>query len=325
MNGAEHEKNTAALSSVVAAVFLTTVKLVIGLLSGSLGILAEAAHSALDLLAALVTCIAVWISGKPADRKHLYGHGKVENLSALIETILLLVTCIWIIHEAYDRLVVRQVHIDASIWTFAVMGISIAVDIGRSRMLYRVARKHNSQALEADALHFSTDIWSSAVVLFGLLGVKVADWFPELAFLQRADAVAALGVAILVIYVSMRLGLRSVEGLLDAAPAGMAEKVKDMVESMSEVKDCHAVRARTSGPQLFIDVHVSLDGNMALRKVHQVMDQIEERVQQNIPNADVTVHPEPWNGPDSDSIGVDQTARTSIPETHREKENTPPA
>lgn len=325
MNGAEHEKNTAALSSVAAAVFLTTIKLVVGLLSGSLGILAEAAHSAWDLLAALVTCIAVWISGKPADRKHLYGHGKVENLSALIETILLLVTCIWIIHEAYDRLVVRQVHIDASVWTFAVMGISIAVDIGRSRMLYRVARKHNSQALEADALHFSTDIWSSAVVLFGLLGVKVADWFPELAFLQRADAAAALGVAILVVYVSMKLGLRTVEGLLDAAPAGMAEKVKDMVESMSEVKDCHAVRARTSGPQLFIDVHVSLDGNMPLRKVHQVMDQIEERVQQNIPNADVTVHPEPWNNSGSDSIVFDLIAGVSTPETRHDKENTPPA
>jgi cation diffusion facilitator family transporter len=325
MISAEHEKNTAALSSVAAAVFLTTIKLVVGLLSGSLGILAEAAHSGLDLLAALVTFIAVLISGKPADRKHLYGHGKVENLSALFETILLLVTCVWIIHEAYDRLVVKQVHIDASIWTFAVMGISIAVDIGRSRMLYRVAHKHNSQALEADALHFSTDIWSSAVVLFGLLGVKVADWFPELAFLQRADAVAALGVAIMVIYVSMRLGLRTVEGLLDAAPAGMAEKVKVMVETMSEIKDCHAVRVRTSGPQLFIDVHVLLDGNMPLRTVHQVMDQIEELVQQTIPNADVTVHPEPWNGPEADSLRVDPIARASIPETPRNKEITPPA
>jgi cation diffusion facilitator family transporter len=325
MHNAENEKNSAALSSVAAAIFLTTMKLVVGLMSGSLGILAEAAHSGLDLLAALVTFLAVWISGKPADRKHLYGHGKVENLSALFETLLLLVTCVWIIHEAYDRLMVKQVHIDASIWAFAVMGISIVVDMGRSRMLYRVAHKHGSQALEADALHFSTDIWSSTVVLFGLACVKISDWFPALDFLQRADSVAALGVAIMVVYVSLRMGLRTVEGLLDAAPTGMAEKVKVMVESMDEIKDCHAVRVRTSGPQLFIDVHVCLDENMPLKKVHQVMDQIEERVQQTILHADVTVHPEPWNGSEADSLRVNPIARTSIPETPRDKEITPPA
>jgi cation diffusion facilitator family transporter len=308
MHDAEKEKNSAALSSVAAAIFLTTMKLVVGLMSGSLGILAEAAHSGLDLLAALVTFLAVWISGKPADRKHLYGHGKVENLSALFETLLLLVTCVWIIHEAYDRLVVRQVHIDASIWAFAIMGISIVVDMGRSRMLYRVAHKHGSQALEADALHFSTDIWSSTVVLFGLSCVKISDWFPALDFLQRADSVAALGVAIMVVYVSMRMGLRTVEGLLDAAPTGMAENVKKMAESMEEIKDCHAVRVRTSGPQLFIDVHVMLDGNMPLKKVHQVMDQIEERVQQTIPHADVTMHPEPWNGPPEELNNIEQNS-----------------
>lgn len=297
MQGAEHEKTAAALSSVVAAVFLTGMKVVVGVLSGSLGILAEAAHSGLDLVAALVTLFAVRISGRPADRDHLYGHGKVENVSALVETLLLMVTCVWIIHEAYDRLVVREVHVDASIWAFAVMVISIGVDVGRSRMLYRAARKHNSQALEADALHFSTDVWSSSVVLFGLAGVKVADWFPELEFMQRADAVAALGVAIMVIHVSAKLGMRTIEGLLDAAPAGMAEQVKDIVESMSEIKDCHAVRVRTSGPRLFIDVHVMLDGNMPLKRAHQIMDQIEERVQNGIPNADVTVHPEPCESP----------------------------
>lgn len=319
MQGAEHEKNSAALSSVVAAVFLTSMKVVVGVVSGSLGILAEAAHSGLDLVAALVTLFAVRFSGKPADQKHLYGHGKVENLSALIETILLLITCVWIIHEAYDRLVVRQVEVDASIWTFAVMGISVAVDVGRSRMLYRVARKHNSQALEADALHFSTDIWSSSVVLFGLLGVKLADWFPGLEFLQRADAVAALGVAIMVIYVSIKLGMRTIEALLDAAPAGMAQQVKDVVESMSEIQDCHAVRVRTSGPRLFIDVHISLDGNMPLKQVHQIMDQIEERVQNTIPNADVTVHPEPCTAPLIDFLMVEQKPGSADSEKSRDR------
>jgi cation diffusion facilitator family transporter len=293
MPDAEQEKRSAALNSVLAAVGLTGLKLVIGLLSGSLGILAEAAHSGLDLAAALVTYFAVRISAKPADSNHLYGHGKVENLSAFFETVLLLVTCVWIIHEAYDRLVVKTVEVNASIWAFGVMAISIVVDVSRSRMLYRVARKHNSQALEADALHFSTDIWSSTVVLLGLLGVKIAEWFPELKFLLKADALAALGVAIIVIYVSVRLGIRTIEGLLDTAPSGMAERIKTMAEAIDEVRDCHAVRVRTSGPCLFIDVHVTLDWTMPLLRAHEITEQIEDRIRRALPSADVTVHPEP--------------------------------
>lgn len=293
MKTADQEKRGAALNSVLAAVFLTGIKLVVGLASGSLGILAEAAHSGLDLIAAMVTYLAVRVSGKAADRDHLYGHGKVENLSAFFETVLLLVTCVWIIHEAYDRLVVKEVEVTASFWAFAVMVISIVVDVSRSRMLYRAADKHKSQALEADALHFSTDVWSSAVVLFGLAGVKIASWFPALGFLVKADAVAALGVAIIVIYVSIRLGIRTIEGLLDTAPPGIAEKVKGLVESVAQVQDCHAVRVRTSGPHLFIDIHVSLDGSLTLKQAHQLTDQVEQHIQQAIPGADVTVHPEP--------------------------------
>jgi cation diffusion facilitator family transporter len=173
------------------------------------------------------------------------------------------------------------------------MVISIVVDVSRSRMLYRAANQHKSQALEADALHFSTDVWSSAVVLFGLAGVKIANWFPALGFLVKADAVAALGVAIIVIYVSIRLGIRTIEGLLDTAPPGIAEKVKGLVEAVAQVQDCHAVRVRTSGPRLFIDIHVSLDGNLTLKQAHQLTDQVEQHIQQAIPDADVTVHPEP--------------------------------
>ena len=155
---AEREKRNAALSSVVAAVFLTALKLIVGLMTGSLGILAEAAHSGLDLIAALVTFFAVRIADRPPDEQYRYGYGKVENLSALIETLLLLVTCVWIIYEAIQRLFFKPVEIEATLWAFGVMVISIVVDVSRSRILYRAARKHNSQALEADALHFSTDI-----------------------------------------------------------------------------------------------------------------------------------------------------------------------
>ena len=152
------EKKSAALFSVVAAVFLTTFKLLVGILTGSLGILSEALHSALDMVAAIVTFFSVRVSDKPADKEHNYGHGKVENLSALIETVLLLITCAWIIYEAINRIVTGNTHIEITVWSYIVVILSIVIDVNRSRMLYKVAKKHNSQALEADALHFSTDI-----------------------------------------------------------------------------------------------------------------------------------------------------------------------
>jgi cation diffusion facilitator family transporter len=290
---ANHEKNQAALNSVVAAFLLTGMKVVVGLLSGSLGILAEAAHSGLDLAAAIVTCIAVRAASKPADRDHAYGHGKVENLSALVETLLLLATCAWIIRESVLRLTSHHVQVDASLWAFAVMGISMTVDFSRSRMLYRVAVKHGSQALEADALHFSTDIWSSAVVIIGLLGVKLAGWYPALGFLLQADAVAALVVAGIVVLVSGRLGVRTIQGLLDSSPPGMDEKIESAVATMDGVMDCHAVRVRHSGPYYFVDLHITVDGEQSLRSAHELTERVEQAVEALLPGADVTVHPEP--------------------------------
>ena len=294
---AVNEKSLAALSSVGAAVFLTALKVLVGVLSGSLGILAEAAHSGLDLAAAVVTLIAVRAASKPADPGHAYGHGKVENLSALVETLLLLATCAWIITESVKRLSAEHVTVDASFWAFAVMAVSIVVDVSRSRMLYRVAAKHRSQALEADALHFSTDIWSSAVVILGLAGVRVAQAHPNLSFLYKADAVAALMVAGIVVVVSGQLGLRTVQGLLDASPAGAAEKIKARVEALDGVFDCHAVRVRHSGPHYFVDLHVTMDGELPLHVAHDLTERVEKVVSEILPDADVTVHPEPRSVP----------------------------
>ncbi len=291
-NGA-HEKKSAAISSVIAAVGLTGFKLIVGLATGSLGILAEAAHSGLDLMAALMTFLAVRISGKPADPNHLYGHGKVENLSALFETLLLLVTCIWIIYEATHRLLFHSADIEVNYWSFTVMITSIVVDISRSRMLYRAAKKYNSQALEADALHFSTDIWSSGVVILGLFFVKLSDWVPSLAFLRQADSVAAILVGLIVVYVSIRLGVRTIQALLDVAPLGIEKKIISAIEVLPGVTDCHNVRVRHSGPQSFVDIHVLLEGNQTLIEAHNLTEEIERVIQKLIPNADVTVHPEP--------------------------------
>jgi cation diffusion facilitator family transporter len=288
-----HEKKSVAISSVIAAVGLTGFKLIVGFATGSLGILAEAAHSGLDLMAAVMTFLAVRISGKPADPDHLYGHGKVENLSALFETLLLLVTCIWIIYEARHRLLFHTIDLEVNYWSFTVMITSIVVDISRSRMLYRAARKYNSQALEADALHFSTDIWSSGVVILGLFFVKLSEWVPSLAFLRQADSVAAMMVGLIVVYVSIRLGIRTVQALLDVAPSGTEKKIISVVRALPGVMDCHNVRVRYSGPQLFVDIHVLLDGNQTLIEAHNLTEEIERVIQKLIPNADVTVHPEP--------------------------------
>src|SRR5512146_3486391 len=162
------EKRAVAQNSVWAAVVITGLKVVVGITTGSLGILAEAAHSGLDLVAAVITLFSVRVSDKPADADHQYGHGKVENFSAFIETGLLLLTCIWIVWEAFKRLFFHSVEIEPSVWAFVVMFISIAVDGWRSKALKRVADRYDSQALQADALHFSTDIWSSSVVILGL-------------------------------------------------------------------------------------------------------------------------------------------------------------
>ncbi|MBN1537679.1 MAG: cation diffusion facilitator family transporter [Anaerolineales bacterium] len=295
---AEKEKRTAALSSVAAAIFLTSMKLVVGLLTNSLGILSEAAHSALDLAAAAITYAAVKISDRQPDRNHPYGFGKVENLSALVETLLLFVTCIWIIYEAVQRLFFKSVHVEASIWSFIVMGISIIIDVTRSRMLMKTAKKHNSQALEADALHFSTDVWSSSVVIAGLVAVAAADWLKtntayQLDWLKNADAVAALGVSGLVIYVSWQLGKRAVAALVDSAPQGMLPKIEQAILKIPGISTVERVRVRHSGPALFADVTIALPRSTSFEEAHQIASQAEQAIQALYPRSDVMVHVDP--------------------------------
>jgi len=288
------EKQAVALTSLLAAVGLTAFKIVIGVLTGSLGILAEAAHSGLDLMASGMTLVAVRLSARPPDRTHLYGHGKFENLSALFETLLLLLTCAWVVWEACHRLIEHRTVVQVTAWSFAVMLTSIAVDVSRSRSLGRTAKKYNSQALEADALHFQTDVWTSAVVILGLLSVKAAQWFPPAAILRNGDAVAALGVSALVVWVSVQLGRRTIDALMDHAPSGMEERIAGVVAAVPGVIDCHNLRIRYSGPRLFIDLHVLVDGGQTLAQAHRLTEVVEGAIQAIAPGADVTVHPEPY-------------------------------
>lgn len=289
----EREKQLVAAASVVVAMLLTVFKLIVGVATGSLGILAEAAHSGLDLVAAFVTFLAVSFSSRPPDRRHHYGHGKIENLSALFETLLLLVTCVWIIYEGVQRLFVKTVEIEPSVWAFGVMIVSLAALIWISRLLYAAARKHRSQALEADALHFKTDIWSTIVVILGLTLVLVGDVTGQRELLGKADAVAALVVAAIVVKVSLDLGKRTVEALIDTAPPGVAALIESEVSKVAGVDHVDAVRVRRSGPETFADITVSVAKSAPLAEAHAVATAVEEAARAVAPDSSVMVHTDP--------------------------------
>jgi cation diffusion facilitator family transporter len=297
---ANSEKNVVALSSVFAAIFLTGFKLFIGIMTGSLGILSEAAHSGLDLVASFVTLIAIRISSKPADELHTYGHGKVENLSALFETVLLLVTCIWIIYEAIQRLFFKNVRVELNIWAFLIVIIAIFIDWTRSRALSRVAKKYQSQALEADALHFSTDIWSSLVVLAGLVCVLVSKLF-AIEWLAKADAVAALGVSAIVINVSVQLGKHTVSALLDGVPDSLRNELVNAVR-VPGVREVTRVRVRRSGPEAFADICLAVNRDTSLVRAHDIAVSAENAVRSVLPGADVVVHIDPEYGEHEDVV-----------------------
>ncbi len=292
------EKRVVAFSSVLAAVGLTGLKLFVGLLSGSLGILAEAAHSGLDLVAALMTLVAVRVADRPPDVTHHYGHGKFENLSAFLEAGLLLLTAAWIIYEALRRLVLREGEVDPSLWTFLVMSVSIVVDYTRSRALLRVAKRQGSQALEADALHFRTDIWSSAVVILGLLAVRVGQEI-NAPWLGQADALAALGVSLIVIWVSSRLARQTLDALLDRAPEAVTAALEHAAQGVEGVIDVRRVRTRRAGNKLFADLVVGAPRTATFEHAHAVTEAVERAARDAVragasqTDVDVVVHVEP--------------------------------
>ncbi len=287
--GMRREKKAVALNSIYAAVGITLLKVIVGITSGSLGILSEAAHSGLDLVAAAITYFSVRVSDKPADADHQYGHGKVENFSAFIETGLLLLTCLWIVYEACKRLFFHSVEIEPSVWAFAVMAASMIADYWRSRRLKRIADKYDSQALHADALHFSTDIWSSAVVILGL-GLVVAGRGYAQPWMSKADPIAALFVACIVVQVSWRLARQTIDALLDAAPAGVRNRIIQEVRRVDGVLEVDRVRIRKGGNRYFADVSVAMSRNVTFQKSEQVSREVASRVGSVLPDADVVVN-----------------------------------
>jgi len=279
------EKKRAAFSFLIVAIALTLLKAIIGLLTNSLGIISEALHSGLDLVAAAMTMYAVKTSSKPPDEDHLYGHGKYESFSALVETLLLLATCAWISVEAVQRLFFRQTPVEASLAGFAVMIVSIVLNISRWHVLSRVAKKYQSQALEADALHFSSDVLSSLVVIAGLA-------FVSLGF-QMADPLAALGVVAVVAVLSLQLGKRTTFVLLDRAPEGLAETIRAEIMKIPGVRSCSRVRARPSGAQTFVDLDVLVGRSTGFEAVNEIAVAVEHAIRKLVPNSDIVVRTQP--------------------------------
>jgi cation diffusion facilitator family transporter len=285
------EKKRAALLSVASALALVSLKTFLVLRTDSLGVLSEALHSGLDLVAAIITFLSVRVSDAPADERHPYGHGKFENFSAFVETGLLLLTALYIIYEAFMRLFFRSVHIAPSITAIVVLLFALAIDVTRARALSRVAKKFSSDALEADALHFSTDVWSTVVVISGI-GLVWAGETWNMPYLIYADAIAGLAVAGVILWVGSQLGRRTVDALLDAAPEGLQQEIARAIARMDGVLDVDRVRVRRAGNHHFVDATVSVARTASLEQVHELSDAIEKRVGEIVPS-DVMVHAEP--------------------------------
>lgn len=290
-NEEAREKRRAALLSVGSAVLLVSLKAFLVLRTGSLGVLSEALHSGLDLLAAVITFLSVRVSDEPADERHPYGHGKFENFSAFVETALLLLTALYIIYEAFDRLFFHSVHIQPSVTAILVLLVALAIDVTRARALKHVAQKYSSEALEADALHFSTDVWSTIVVISGI-GLVWAGETWNLPWLAYADALAGLAVAAIILWVGSQLGKRTLDALLDVAPKGLQQEIAMAVGRMDGVLDVDRVRVRRAGNRHFVDATVSVARTASLEQVHALSDAIEKRIGEIVPS-DVMVHAEP--------------------------------
>ena len=277
------EKIRVAVISIAASVALTILKLVVGSSTNSLGILSEAMHSGLDVIAALMTFYAIRMAMRPPDPRYTYGYAKYESLTSLTEIILLFAVAGWILYEGIDRIFFKTVHPEITFFSLGIMFVSIGIDFGRSRALNKIAKKYGSQALEADALHFKADMITSSIVIGGLLAVLLFN-------IPNADAYAAIIVAGMIVYTSLGLGRRTLDILLDKAPKDVYSQVIKSVSGLEGVNMTHDVRVRQVGSEIFVDMHIEVPRTLTHSKAHEVATSVEDRVRQVIPNADVMVH-----------------------------------
>jgi cation diffusion facilitator family transporter len=286
------EKRRVAMHSMLAAAAMTVLKLAAGILSGSLGVLSDAAHSALDLAGATLTFFSVHVSDKPADEDHTYGHGKVENISSFLEAGLMAVSCAWIIWEALGRMINHTVDLRHSIWPVLVLVTSIAVDYWRSGQLRAVARRTGSPALATDAFHFASDIWSTLAVLVGLGASWLGTHF-AIEWLRYADPFAAIVVSLMILRLTLLLTRETVGALTDQIPAETRNRVVSEVEGVEGVLAVEQARVRQSGAAYFADLTLALPRRSTFEHTGELVNAATEAVQRVLPQADVVIHTVP--------------------------------
>ena len=284
-----NDKQHTAWVSLMASLGMTILKLLMALFTGSLAILSDALHNAVDVLATIITLMAVHISDRPADQTHNYGHGKVENLSAFAESIILALTAMWILW----RSVVHFGHPHAlpvlpTIVAIVVLCVAIGVDIWRTLQLVRSAKKHGSEALRASSVHFRMDLISAAVVLVALLVSLLSHG--RLAWM---DNLGALVVAILMIAAAIRLALHSVDVLVDRAPEGVDEQLQEIIRRVPGVMDVPRIRVRQGGNRRFVDTTIRVNPTATLEEGHRIATSVELAASNEHPSIDITVHVEP--------------------------------
>lgn len=290
-------KQRAAMLSVGSNTALVIVKLAVGLAIGSVAVISEAVHSAMDLVAALIAFAAVRASGRPADADHPFGHGKAENISGAIEALLIFAAAAWIVREAALKLAHAET-LEMAHWGAAVMLLSCVVNIAVSSHLFRVARETDSIALEADAWHLRTDVYTSAGVMFALGAIWVGESLVPGVHFHWFDPVAAIAVALLIIRAAWRLTAESVRDLMDASLPPEEERwIRDYIARLTPtIRGYHRLRTRKAGGRRFIEFHLLVESDMSVEDAHRICDVMGCDIEERFPFSSVTIHVEPCNG-----------------------------
>jgi cation diffusion facilitator family transporter len=291
---ATRQKMLVAGLSVLSNCALVAFKIIVGMMIGSVAILSEAIHSGIDMLAAVIAFVAVRASGKAADREHPFGHGKAENLSGTIEAILIFAAAGWIVYEAVKKLI-HPVALGRPGWGVIVMLVSVVVNILVSQALFRVARRTDSIALEADAWHLRTDVWTSAGVMLGLGVLWLGDRYFRDVNIHWLDPLAALAVAALIVRAAWHLTKRATRDLLDEhLPTAEEAAVRELIiRRVPTVHGFHHLRTRRSGATRFVEFHLLVGGEMSVADSHRITEELTREIRAALPGASVTIHIEP--------------------------------
>jgi len=293
----QKQKTRVALLSVISNTALVLMKLVVGIMINSVSVISEAIHSGMDLVAAIIAWYSVRTSSKPADDDHPFGHGKIENVSGTVEALLIFLAAGWIIYEAIKKFIHPE-PIDAAFWGVGVMLISAVTNVIVSQKLFKVGRETDSVALQADAWHLRTDVYTSLGVMVGLALIWLGKWIFPNYDLDWLDPVCAIAVALLIIKAAYDLTVQSARDLLDAnLPEAEQAWIRNLIEeNRGTVRGCHHLRTRKAGHFRFVEFHIQVDPKMTVEISHELARRLSRAIKEHLANSTVTIHIEPCNG-----------------------------